>query len=684
MSNTDFNNFNPLPTSDRNKQLEKLSIKAFNLALPVDKFTFRDERTDDCGVDGSLELEIDGKSTNLRAQVQLKATDSEEVNQDGSISIQITPANLNYLLNGQSPIYILYVAPRKQLYYVWARDERKRIDEINPTWTQQKTVKIRFKNLLNDKAIEEVHQRIRDEAQMQRQINDILSSASNIENAIIGINPETLEVTDSESAKEILLTSGRFIVNAGYPEKIRSLSKILDSKSETSPLILIVRAYAEQIIGNYLEAYALLAKAQLGRDELSEDDKQFLDTLQKNCEYLTGRISIQEFSSYLTNNKDQITGHFRQSYRINQLSYLIWTTADPYQIPEFINEFASLVQEILSDPTSSNVFKLYAKSVWLEVEGIDISSGYTRDIAGDQMKVLNGLHSSFEEINQRYNNRLKKWLIERNNAITEAEQLNHRSLIASLKFISALVTYHQMTGTYSLALLRRIPIVHFFEIEYKDDINISTEIAMNLINEAIDIFQQTGNIEGELRARMLIADFYEFSGRVSEAQEIAKEVLPKAEALAYVRQIEHAQEHIAGRGLKAKLDSSIRDKSFEERQLENANWSDERVRFLTTQMLRICELPNDRYPVLEREYSSIKRIAQERLNWCRYIELLQDKKHSLRKETMYKKDPNRVCVCNLHQYKSIIQNPNWEILIPAFKKTYCEQCPDRTPLEFKL
>ena len=42
-----------LPKTDRNAELQRLSITALRAALPADKFVFRDERTDDAGVDGS-------------------------------------------------------------------------------------------------------------------------------------------------------------------------------------------------------------------------------------------------------------------------------------------------------------------------------------------------------------------------------------------------------------------------------------------------------------------------------------------------------------------------------------------------------------------------------------------------------------------------------------------------------
>ncbi len=187
----DIDDLGPLPVSDRQSELERLSLVALNTALPNDLFKIRDERTDDAGVDASLELLINSYSTNLRAQVQLKATDKPKINLDRSISLQVSPSNLNYLLNGPSPLYILYIAPSNQLYFTWARDERKRLDKQNPKWMQQDTITLRFETRLTLTTLDEIHQRIRREAQLQRRIHDILGNASITEQVVIGINPNT-------------------------------------------------------------------------------------------------------------------------------------------------------------------------------------------------------------------------------------------------------------------------------------------------------------------------------------------------------------------------------------------------------------------------------------------------------------------------------------------------------------
>ena len=159
-------NLGRLPKADRNSE---------------EKFIFRDERINDTGVDGSVELKINSRSTNLRAQVQLKSTESNDRNKDDSISIPVTVANLNYLLNGPSPLYVLLIAQNGELRFVWARDERKRLEGTNPDWLEQDYVTLRFQSLLHAGSIDQIHERIQKEGCKDRSPLQTSQAASSVQ-----------------------------------------------------------------------------------------------------------------------------------------------------------------------------------------------------------------------------------------------------------------------------------------------------------------------------------------------------------------------------------------------------------------------------------------------------------------------------------------------------------------------
>jgi hypothetical protein len=135
----------PLPISDDNAELQRESIKALNALLKgQDDIIFRDERVDDYGVDGSFELKLRGRMTNFRGQVQMKASGHLEPVKNGSISFSVRTANLNYLLNGTAPIYILYDSGKNEFWYAWAQDESRRLEAENPAWRRQDSITLKF------------------------------------------------------------------------------------------------------------------------------------------------------------------------------------------------------------------------------------------------------------------------------------------------------------------------------------------------------------------------------------------------------------------------------------------------------------------------------------------------------------------------------------------------------------
>lgn len=109
--------------------------------------------------------------------------------------------------------------------------------------------------------------------------------------------------------------------------------------------------------------------------------------------------------------------------------------------------------------------------------------------------------------------------------------------------------------------------------------------------------------------------------------------------------------------------------------------SDETLRAYAAQALRLYGLPPDRLPAMEREYESIRESSRDRLYWCRHLDRRCDDRHMQSRATMYRKDPDRICICHLHGFQSQIPDPDWRVTFAAFKKAYCDSCEDRDPVQ---
>jgi len=111
-----------------------------------------------------------GQHTGMRAHIQVKGCGKAEANADGSISFSADVSNLSYLLNVSSPLYVLYVEQANELRYVWVRDEVNRINGTNPKWIDQQTVTLRFTAMLDERSAQDIHEGVRRDAQITRQV----------------------------------------------------------------------------------------------------------------------------------------------------------------------------------------------------------------------------------------------------------------------------------------------------------------------------------------------------------------------------------------------------------------------------------------------------------------------------------------------------------------------------------
>lgn len=280
---------NNLPKSDDNEELQQLSLKALKSFLPTDKFLLRDERVDDKGVDASLEVKHKYSFTNFRSQIQLKETYSDNELKDGNVSHSVKTSNLNYLLNNPISLYILYIHPRNEFRFVWANEEQKRLNEMKPNWQIQAEVALKFLKVLNDETINEIHEQIVKKGAVHRKLNEIFNS--NLDsNFKIELNPSSLEITDPQQARNFLMYHNVELLNAGYENFIIEKFNLLSEVDKKNTSFLLLKAAAEDKVGNYNYALNTLGLIELFGNTLNEKQKQFYEMIEINCQWRIGII----------------------------------------------------------------------------------------------------------------------------------------------------------------------------------------------------------------------------------------------------------------------------------------------------------------------------------------------------------------------------------------------------------
>ena len=658
----DNHNLGPLPKSDRADELQQLGIDALRAALPKDRFLFRDERTDDKGVDQSLEIKINDRFTNLRSQVQLKSTDSEARNQDGSVSLPVETSNLNYLLNGPSPLYVLYVVPRSELRYVWAYEEWRRLDAENPGWRDQQKVTLRFVEVLTADRLAAIHDRIRREAECNRRIREILGRATIAEDVVVAVDPTSFQVTDPDELYQLVSTAGMTAVCDGYARQVLDRARLLDVDARNEPRIRLLCAYAEHTLGKYAAAFAHVVEITACGDQLGEYDRHFFEGLRDACLFQLGRITEGEYEERQAALAANATGVFLLQRQVNELKQQVLRQEDKGECQRVLDSFQELVDEIACRSDASGPFKLQARIELLKAQGSLLIDEFSFAATAKGLRGDLGMRYDTAESISRAKavlQRMTEWVEMGNRIIQKAASLGHPIL-----FANALLT----TSSTIMAILGQRRILAGMA-------GIPQSMLDNLvehIEKAIEVFSRAGALERELRARILRADLHQFMGETDLARKIAADVLPKAQAMDYGTIAADAEAHLSGESAWQKAEARTSAIVSQDHDPGVAQQSDEQVRDLAKFIHTALELPNDRLPAVERHCRCMRDWAGERLTWCRHLAVVGE-------DQTFATEPERRCACLKHRCQSNIGNSDLNTIIQAFKRAYCDGCPDREP-----
>jgi hypothetical protein len=665
----------PLPKGDRQDTLQQLSIRALRNLLPEDQFLFRDERVDDKGVDGALEVKVEGDFTNCRAQVQLKSTDADpgkkgDFNEDGSYSQSIDTSNLNYLLNGPSPLYVIWFSKLNELRFAWAHDEWQKLDANNPDWKKQGSFTIRFSRVFTPAELPDLRNRILDESQLHRRIHESLARSAPAEDIVVSINAKTLASTDPKELYERLSKSGMTIVSSGYGKQVLEWYSLLNPEKAKEPRLRLVAAFAASSIGRYHEAKGYLAAAVLEQDKLSQDDSQFLEYLSSATDYHTGRIDRAAYLQMEADWAGRLTGTMAAEHRLEVLRHQRLAEREAEHRAKLLSEMQALAADIEAAPAVHSAQKIQARLILLAAEGDDLNTQFLEDRARVAMRENMGFSAAAmaADAANAIAHRWAEWEKRASTLRDQAIDLGHPLLIAD-----------SMTARLRLY-------VSFFLRHRMNALTqgIDEEVPKALVNEleedaaqAMEVCRLAGSLSGELEVKMLLADLNSVCGDDEAAKGLATSVLPVARAMNYDRLASRAAEHLDGQTVLHQFLAQLqRQPTNDEMALSQ---TDDDIRAMARMALESLGIPVDRLPLVEKDCFAGRVIARERRAWCRHIQLHQNLAHSQIPETAYDVDPERICVCTKLGHQSNIPHADYDAVIVAFKRNYCDGCTYREP-----
>ncbi|GGF11957.1 hypothetical protein GCM10011611_17010 [Aliidongia dinghuensis] len=133
-----------LPKRDANHAAEEKAETAFQERLTASgRFLLQRADRKDYGTDCEIEVVDQEQVTNVRVHVQLKGTE-RPLNADGSLSIEVSRSNLNYLLMHPHSFYCAYHIPTSSLRICLAETVLRQYEHRGKNWSHQQSLTVNF------------------------------------------------------------------------------------------------------------------------------------------------------------------------------------------------------------------------------------------------------------------------------------------------------------------------------------------------------------------------------------------------------------------------------------------------------------------------------------------------------------------------------------------------------------
>ncbi len=665
-----MSNQGPLPTVDAKSVLQERSIRALQAALPPDEYIFRDERRDDYGVDGAIELLIGQNATNIRAQVQLKGRSNTSVGKNGAVAVQVSTANLNYLLNGICPIYILFRPESNELRFALARDEWSRIEGENKEWRRQESITIHFVRVLNSDSLAELRQSIASEAAVRRAVDERLNGLRPNAGHVVMVDAQSLEVTDSQQILRALAQVGNTLTSSGFATAVVNRARVVPMGMLLAvPLAALAVAYAHFHLAHYYEASTAIRQLLLTNPDLDAENRSLLDLLYLSTRRMLGEIGEEDYERAMRAWTADAPEDLVLQYDISR-AWSHYSNALAKLIPE--SERQALKESVRAALKRARRLNHQAVLDHVEFHELMLEAHELEDGSLDA-RALGGLAA--RGIGDAYSVR------ERQRAILDSKKqwLNRVKTLADKTRASRSTTYCHL-----LLLLNHVMLADERQRRYAAWAQGHEEhgdIAPLIIaaRECVSIARQFEDRDLELSASIALADALDTSGAEDEATAVAREALRMAElcgSVIYVRQLKTflgGAERMAARKREI-LEISNRS---EEEVIRDA--PDELVQFMAGAMISANQLPESRLPNVLFSLQCQRQLARERRDWCRHIALAERRANNETALTMYIERPLLKIVCVERQKEALVRSSNPAQISKEFRNLHCVRCAHRAP-----
>lgn len=358
-----------LPKVNQNENLETISENQLKRLFPIEKFEIRAEKERDKGIDFHIELKKQSASadwvyTNYKFAVQLKATNTIEHSKDGSLGMQLSTSNINYLVNNPMPAYyIFYHHPTQNFYFENVKNFVLQLQNKNPQWKKQKTHKIYFTRKLDHNAIQHIYDETHTQGDTLKHINQFISPLENGRNSDRLVIDSDLEVYSVAQNIEIIDQFGSDLVNKNRFNIIIELEKRSWPRDSATPRFYLFCGIAYFQRGDLFKALDLLTKAQKCSVEFDRQGQAIIEHTILSARYLLDMITKEEFDLKMQNINSLVdAGSY---FKIEKAFEVLSKNRD--KPAQAITEFYGSMEKIIENE-KSGILRIVAYNKIIEAE----------------------------------------------------------------------------------------------------------------------------------------------------------------------------------------------------------------------------------------------------------------------------------------------------------------------------
>ena len=665
------NEFGPMPEIDRNAEIEAESIQALTTALS-DLFIVRTETGRDYGVDFLLEAKERKTPLNCRAQAQLKGTDTPKFLRDGTVSLQVTTSSFCYLLNGPCPIYFLYITKTGEIRYLWAFEEKLRLDNEDSEWKKQAKISLHFSKILTPDSKDNIRREVIEHGIFHRRLADALIRSKNFSSGAVVIDPASLSVSEPDKIKEHILKFGISLVLSGKATSLIEQSEKIPQIAAKNGYIQFLLAYANASIGRFLKADDHITQALIYQNDLDESVKSFLDCLRNECDYHTGRIEREE----CIKRENRILGTITDDKLRLQIEIYIIRASILSEIG--IEERKKAAYRLLEILRETHQIRDHHSALLARIAVLEVEGGTRSILAVERMYIAKAKHiaktssEASPEISAALLSKLiEPWTNQVNEILIQTKEVGNPLILGDAYAASAKVLL-------GLALL-----VRNFQLSLNSpqlDLKKYTDMAISYIKAAISIFEASGNTYETLRSKMLLSDCYRLSGDMTKSKELSGHIQPLAEAFRYSRIAQYAAEQVADNtpfDAKPLAMGDVDEDLFFSSYVgaSSPDGLDDLIDFL-------CEagnLPEREKRSVMQEVISAKTVSERRIQYCQHIDAIPTNTALLQGITNISWKGK----CSKFGFQTELLVEDTSIALDSLARNKCGTCEARSPKQIE-